>query len=58
MRKRSDCPLVTLAIALDEFGFPRCTEVLPGNVSEPGTLPKAIRLLEARAGAARPSRWR
>ena len=53
-QKRSDCPLVTLAIALDELGFPRCTEVLPGNVSEPGTLQEAIRLLEARAPAGAP----
>ena len=49
-QKRSDCPLVTLAMALDESGFPRCTEVLPGNVSEPGTLQSALRQLARRAG--------
>ena len=37
-QKRSDCPLATLALALDGAGFPRCSEVLKGNVSEPGTL--------------------
>ncbi len=35
-QKRSDCPLATLALALDGAGFPRCSEVLKGNVSEPG----------------------
>ncbi len=30
-QKRSDCPLVTLALALDGAGFPRCSEVLKGN---------------------------
>ena len=36
--KRSDAPLVTLGLALDGQGFPRKSEVLPGNVSEPSTL--------------------
>jgi transposase len=36
--KRSDCPLVTLGLVLDADGFPKRTEVFPGNVSEPGTL--------------------
>lgn len=36
--KRRDCPLVTLGMALDSSGFPKKTEILPGNVSEPGTL--------------------
>ena len=36
--KRSDCPLVTLGLVLDTDGFPKRTEVFPGNVSEPGTL--------------------
>jgi len=36
--KRSDRPLVTLAMVLDEDGFPKTSKVFPGNVSEPGTL--------------------
>jgi len=36
--KRSDCPLVTLAIVLDSSGFPKKSELFPGNVSEPKTL--------------------
>ena len=37
-QKRHDYPLVTLALSLDESGFVRRSEVLAGNVSEPGTL--------------------
>jgi transposase len=40
--KRSDCLLVTLGLVLDADGFPKRTEVFPGNVSEPGTLEKMI----------------
>ncbi|MCE1245651.1 MAG: IS1634 family transposase [Firmicutes bacterium] len=36
--KRSDCPLLTLALCLDEDGFPKGSRVFPGNVSEPATL--------------------
>ena len=36
--KRSDCPLVTLGLLMDADGFPKKSEVLEGNVSEPGTL--------------------
>ena len=41
-QKRNDCPLVTLALATDEGGFPRRSSVLPGNVSEPGTILDAL----------------
>ena len=40
--KRSDYPLVTLALTLDASGFPRTAEILPGNASEPKTLRTAI----------------
>ena len=50
-QRRNDCPLVTLALSIDEAGFPRCSEVLPGNVSEPATLQAAIERLEARSPA-------
>ena len=36
--KRRDCPLLTLALVLDEDGFPKASRVFPGNVSEPATL--------------------
>jgi len=40
--KRSDCPLVTLALVLDSSGFPRCSKVYSGNVSEPSTLAEML----------------
>ena len=40
--KRSDCPLVTLALVLDGSGFSRHSQIFPGNVSEPTTLKKMI----------------
>ena len=56
-QKRNECPLVTLALALDGAGFPRSCEILPGNVSEPGTLQEALARLEAVCGgtAAKPT---
>ena len=36
--KRTDCPLLTLALVLDEDGFPKMSKVFEGNVSEPSTL--------------------
>ncbi|WP_245620030.1 IS1634 family transposase [Desulfobacter vibrioformis] len=44
--KRSDCPLVTLAILLDSSGFPKSSQVFAGNVSEPKTLKEMINGLE------------
>ena len=44
--KRSDCPLVTLGLMLDSSGFPKCSKVLEGNVSEPSTLEKMIKSME------------
>lgn len=44
--KRSDCPLLTLALVLDEDGFPKASRLLPGNVSEPGTLEYFLRTLK------------
>lgn len=40
--KRSDCPLVTLALVLDGSGFPKRSEVFAGNASEPGTLAQMV----------------
>ena len=43
--KRTDCPLVTLALAIDEDGFPKASKVFAGNVSEPATLRDILRAL-------------
>lgn len=40
--KRSDCPLVTLALVLDGDGFSRRSRIYPGNVSEPSTLQQML----------------
>ena len=37
-QKRNDCPLLTLALVLDNEGFPKASRVLAGNISEPSTL--------------------
>jgi transposase len=36
--KRDDHPLLTLALVVDEDGFPKKSRVLPGNASEPDSL--------------------
>jgi len=45
--KRTDCPLVTLALVLDSSGFPKKSKVFEGNVSESQTLAEMIRGLES-----------
>ncbi|MCI5147635.1 MAG: IS1634 family transposase, partial [Candidatus Electrothrix sp. AR3] len=44
--KRSDCPLVTLAVVLDGQGFIKQSNVFEGNVSEAGTLATMLEELE------------
>lgn len=43
--KRSDCPLITLALVLDGSGFPRKSKIFAGNVSEPVTLKEMVQSL-------------
>ena len=45
--KRTDCPLVTLALVLDSSGFPKKSKVFEGNVSESQTLAEMIKGLES-----------
>ena len=45
--KRTDCPLLTLALVLDEDGFPKASKVFEGNVSEPSTLGAILDALPA-----------
>ncbi len=53
--KRSDCPLVTLALVLDASGFPKRSEVFEGNISEPKTLEKMLQRLCLAPGAVAPT---
>ncbi len=48
---RSDCPLVTLAMALDGSGFVRRVQFFAGNASEPATLKGMLTGLDATPGA-------
>lgn len=41
--KRSDCPLVSLALVVDSDGFPVVSRVYEGNVGEPKTLGDILR---------------
>jgi hypothetical protein len=47
----SDCPLVTLAMALDASGFVRRVQFFAGNASEPATLKGMLTGLDAAPGA-------
>ena len=53
-QRRHDCPLVTTALMLDSAGFPRACEILPGNVSECGTLADANARLRQECGPEQP----
>ncbi len=43
--KRTDCPLVTLALVVDHLGFPIFSQIYSGNQSEPKTLEAVIESL-------------
>jgi transposase len=53
--KRSDCPLVTLALVLDGSGFPKRSEVFAGNVSEAETLEQMVQHLSSAPRVTRPT---
>jgi len=44
--KRSDCPLVTLGLVIDEMGFPKASKIFKGNIYEADTLLKMLDLLQ------------
>jgi len=44
--KRSDCPLVTLGLVIDELGFPKASTIFKGNVYEADTLLKMLELIQ------------
>lgn len=41
-QKRSDCPLISLALVVDSDGFPVSSKVYKGNISEPQTLKEVL----------------
>ena len=48
--KRTDCPLVTLALVVDELGFPVFSQIYDGGQSEPITLADVLKKLKTDAG--------
>jgi transposase len=53
--KRSDCPLVTMGIVMNEHGFLNRTSILPGNASEPKTLEEMIKNLNVHQSLFKPT---
>ena len=53
--RRNDGPQVTLALVLDEMGFPRSSEILPGNVGEAKTPEAALKSLDEVHGCRGPN---
>ena len=41
--KRSDCKLLVLALCVNTAGFPRYSEILEGNTSDPKSLPEMVK---------------
>ena len=52
--KRSDCPLITLGLVINQHGFVTRSSFFPGNVSEPKTLGAAITTLHSTADLFKP----
>jgi len=53
-QKRSDRPLVTLGVVLDEGGFIKCSRIFDGNVGEPSTLLDMINTIHSQVSRETP----
>ncbi|MGC9424104.1 IS1634 family transposase [Vibrio sp.] len=53
-QKRSDRPLVTLGIVLDERGFIKCSRIFDGNAGEPSTLVDMINDIHSQVSVEKP----
>jgi len=53
--KRTDCPLVTMGLVMNEHGFLNRTSILPGNASEPKTLEQMIENLSVHESIFKPT---
>jgi transposase len=53
--KRNDCPLVTMGLVMNEYGFLNRTSILPGNASEPKTLEEMIKNLSVHQSLIKPT---
>ena len=52
--KRNDCPLVTLALVVDELGFPKKSRIYEGNVTEGETLFDMLEEMMSQSSGATP----
>jgi len=52
--KRNDQPLITLALVIDEDGFPKKSRVLSGNASEPASLEAFLQAYKSDMGRSLP----
>ena len=53
--KRTDCPLVTLGLVLNQHGFLSRSEFLSGNISEPQSLQQAVETLSVEGSFFKPT---
>lgn len=53
--RRSDCPLVTIGLVMNEHGFLHRTSILPGNAAEPKTLEGMIKSLSVHHNLIKPT---
>lgn len=53
--KRSDCPLITMGLIMNEHGFLNKTSFLPGNAAEPKTLQTMIEALNIHPSLFKPT---
>jgi transposase len=53
--KRDDCPLITMGLVMNEYGFLHRTSILPGNASEPKTLERMIKGLSIHRSLLKPT---
>ena len=49
--RRSDCPLMTVGLVVDEWGMAKRSGIFPGNVSEPSTMEAMVKELGTPAGS-------
>jgi transposase len=53
--RRTDCPLVTMGLVMNEHGFLNRTSIFPGNASEPKTLEEMIKALDRHQSLFKPT---
>jgi len=48
--RRTDCPLITLALTIDEEGFPKSSKTYKGNIGEGSTLETVLEQIAITGG--------